>query len=277
MPCLSGCPTAAKIAEMINGKMVNSVKNQSGTKIQWTDETVNFWVGCVKCSQGCKFCYMYRNESTYGKDPTEVKRTGYSTFGKARLWSSPKRIFTCSYSDFFIDKADAWREDAWEEIRETPQHQWQILTKRPERIVKSLPSDWGEHGYQNVWLGVSVESQDYMHRIDELLKVPAAIKFLSVEPLISPISFNDYNPGILKKIDWVIIGGESGWETGLYRYRKCEIDWIESIINECKESGTKVFVKQLGSYLAKKLSLKDKFGGEFSEWQESMKIREFPE
>lgn len=262
---------------MISGKSINDTIAHKGTKIQWTDETVNFWVGCIKCSQGCKYCYMYRNESTYGKDPAEVRRTGYSTFGKARLWATPKRIFTCSYSDFFIDKADEWRADAWEEIKETPQHQWQILTKRPERIFNSLPSDWGENGYHNAWLGVSVESQEYMHRVDELIKVPAAVRFISVEPLISPVSFQKHNPDILKKIDWVIIGGESGWETGLYRYRKCEIEWIESIINECKDSGTKVFVKQLGSDLAKRLGLKDKFGGNMTEWEQSLHIREFPE
>jgi protein gp37 len=277
VPCLSGCPTAAKTGNMISGKIINSVKRKSGTKIQWTDETVNFWVGCEKCSLGCKFCYMYRNESKYGKNPTEVRRTGYSTFGRARFWSIPKRIFTCSYSDFFIDKADEWRGDAWEEIRETPQHQWQILTKRPQRIIKALPSDWGENGYHNVWLGVSVESQEYMHRVDELLKVPAAIRFISVEPLIAPVSFKDYNSEILKKIDWVIIGGESGWETGLYRYRKCEIEWIKSIIDECRLSGTKVFVKQLGSDLAKRLGLKEKFGGDMNEWEKSLQIREFPE
>ncbi len=75
----------------------------------------------------------------------------------------------------------------------------------------------------------------------------------------------------------MIIGGESGWETGLYRYRKCEIEWIESIINECRESGTKVFVKQLGSDLAKRLGLKDKFGGKMTEWEQSLQVREFPE
>lgn len=261
---------------MIKGEIIGQDSIVRGTKIQWTDETVNFWIGCKKCSPGCKFCYMYRNQTAYGKEPSEVRRTSYSTFSQARNWSTPKRIFTCSYSDFFIDQADDWRDDAWEEIRDTPQHQWQILTKRPERIKHCLPSDWGESGYNNVWLGVSVENQDYMHRVDVLLNIPAAVRFISVEPLLAPVSFKSHDSEILSKIDWVIIGGESGWETGQYRYRKCEIEWIESIINECAEYGTKVFVKQLGTDLANRLKLKDKFGGDMDEWQESLRVREFP-
>lgn len=242
--------------------------------IQWTDATVNFWTGCKKVSAGCKFCYMYRDKERYGQDPTNVLRTSDKTFYAALKWKESKRIFTCSWSDFFIREADAWRDDAWKVIRDTPQHQWQILTKRPERIKKCLPDDWGE-GYPNVWLGVSVES-DAMTNVDRikyLLGVPAAIKFISFEPLIGFVAHH-----FVADVDWIIIGGESGNETGKYRYRKCELRWIEFIIQEYRNSfpNTAIFVKQLGTHLAKRLQLHDHHGGDIREFPPNLRIREFP-
>src|SRR5690349_7168633 len=119
------------------------------TKIQWADSTVNFWHGCHKVSEGCKFCYMFRDKQRYGQDPEIVVRAKAASFDKALHWKDPRRIFTCSWSDFFIEDADAWRADAWEIIRHTPQPTWLILTKRPERIAECLPPDWGA-GYKNV-------------------------------------------------------------------------------------------------------------------------------
>lgn len=246
------------------------------TSIQWTDSTVNFWMGCKKISEGCRFCYMFRNQSKNNVDPTVVKRTSYETFNKALTWTRPRKIFTCSYSDFFIEEADAWRDEAWEVIKNTPQHQWQILTKRIDRVKDCLPDDWGPDGYPNVWLGVTVENQKYLSRIEKLKEIPAAIKFISAEPLIGEIKFSDYSPELLKGINWLIIGGESGFEFGQYRYRKCELDWIESIINEAKANDVKVFVKQLGSDLAKRLKLKDKFGGNPAEWDPKFRVLQFP-
>ena len=89
------------------------------TKIQWTDATVNFWTECKKVSDGCKYCYMYRDKERYGQEPTSILRTSDNTFDKALKWKEPKLIFTCSWSDFFIDEADQWRDDAWEVIRKT--------------------------------------------------------------------------------------------------------------------------------------------------------------
>jgi protein gp37 len=103
----------------------------------------------------------------------------------------PKFIFTCSWSDFFITEADAWRAEAWEIIRRTPEFTYLILTKRPDRIARCLPADWGD-GYPNVWLGTSAENQKYAdQRIPELLKVPAAKRFLSLEPLLGPINLTE--------------------------------------------------------------------------------------
>jgi len=244
------------------------------TPIQWTDSTVNFWTGCKKVSQGCKYCYMYRDKERYGQEPTKVLRTNPSTFNASLKWTDPKRIFTCSWSDFFIDEADQWRNDAWDIIRKTPQHQWQILTKRPERIAQCLPPDWGD-GWSNVWLGVSVESQDYINRIKILSDIPAKIRFISAEPLIGAIDLFTVNKQ-LENIHWCIIGGESGNDTGNYIYRPCELEWITKIIDDLKGTNVEVFVKQTGTWLSKHLNLSDRHGGDIDEWPSSIQLRSFP-
>lgn len=244
------------------------------TKIQWTDATVNFWTGCKKVSAGCKYCYMYRDKERYGQVPDKVTRTSDKTFNKALSWETPKRIFTCSWSDFFIEEADKWRKDAWDIIRKTPQHQWQILTKRPERIIECLPEDWGE-GWDNVWLGVSVENQAYLHRAETLAKIPSKTRFISAEPLLGRIDFLEIS-AILKGFHWCIIGGESGNENGKYKYRKCELEWIENIVNNLKSTPVRVFVKQFGTHLSKTFGYKDRHGGKMEEWPTKLQIREFP-
>lgn len=259
------------------------------SKIQWTEGTWNPWHGCRKVSPGCKFCYMYRDKERYGHDPTIVLRSK-GKFDAPLKWKDPKLIFTCSWSDWFIEEADEWRDEAWDIIRRTPQHTYQILTKRPERITKHLPADWG-NGYENVWLGVSIESQDQSSRMSWLYDIPAKVKFLSLEPLIGPINLyealTDYptydDPGrsgepILWGFNWVIIGGESGNENGKYKYRSCKVEWIEDIIKQCQEKFTQVpvFVKQLGTHLAKELGLKDRHGGKMEEWPQHLQIREMP-
>ncbi|MFB3041776.1 MAG: DUF5131 family protein [Candidatus Poribacteria bacterium] len=240
------------------------------TNITWTDSTVNFWTGCIKYSEGCQFCYMYRDQHRYGKDPTQIVRTKDATFYQAYSWKEPRQIFTCSWSDFFIPEADPWRDDAWEVIRNTAHHQWQILTKRSERIQECLPDDWGT-GYENVWLGASIENEKRLYRKEELTSVPAKIHFLSLEPLLAPIPNLD-----LADIEWIIIGGESGNDKGKYRYRPCELQWIADIVSQCRRQGVPVFVKQLGTYLAKQLGLRDRKGGNINEFPERMRIQEFP-
>ena len=242
------------------------------THIQWTNASVNFWTGCHKVSDGCKFCYMYRDKAKYGQDPTVIKRTNDATFKAALKWKEPKKIFTCSWSDFFIKEADLWRDDAWDVIRKTPHHTWQILTKRPERILECLPDDWGD-GWDHVWIGVSVESQKYVSRIDELASIPCKVRFISAEPLIGEVDFTKVD---MSKFHWCIIGGESGNENGAFRYRPCNQLWIEKIIKDLSGSGIEVFVKQMGTHLSKQMKLKDRHGGEISEWPLHLQIRNMP-
>lgn len=245
------------------------------SSIQWTDATWNPWHGCVKVSPGCKYCYMYRDKEKYGQDPMKVVRSK-GNFKDPLKWYEPKKIFTCSWSDWFIDQADGWRDEAWTIIKATPQHSYQILTKRPERVRAHLPTDWGE-GYPNVWLGVSVESQDQVDRIDLLEDIPARVKFISFEPLIGPVTH-----GFRADVDWIILGGESGNDTGKYRYRPCEVKWMTDIMSaygftsSLFERDAKIFVKQLGTHLAKAMKLKDRHGGDINEFPEHLKIREFP-
>lgn len=244
------------------------------SKIQWTGATWNPWHGCKKVSAGCKFCYMFRDKERYGKKPTDILKSK-TMFNVPLKWTEPQLIFTCSWSDWFIEDADQWREEAWSVIKNTPQHIYQILTKRPERILENLPSDWGD-GYPNVWLGVSVESNNEKHRIETLSKVPAKIRFISAEPLIGELTLDELSDVLKDNFHWMILGGESGNKTGKYLFRESKIEWYKSLITICKITSVKVFVKQLGTHLAGELKLKDRHGGDINEFEESLQIREFP-
>lgn len=251
------------------------------TKIQWTDHTVNFWTGCIKVSPGCKYCYMYRDQERYGKNPTDVLQVKQKTIDRILRKAEPgDKIFTCSWSDFFIKEADLWRDWAWGIIRSRPDLQWQILTKRPERIADCLPPDWGE-GWPNVWLGVSVETQkEADNRIHQLIKVDCKVRFLSIEPILGRVDLGGYLvvPDMVLKnpIHWVIIGGESGNENGKYKYRPSQLGWYKDIVKVCTESNVPVFVKQLGTFIAKKDCLADRNGGNIEEFPPSLQVREFP-
>jgi len=248
------------------------------TQIQWTDATWNPVFGCIKVSEGCKFCYMYRGEERWGRDPSIVRRTGDNTFYAPLKWKEPRLIFTCSMSDFFIAEADGFRNEMWDVIRATPQHTYQILTKRPERILNCLPHDWGD-GWENVWLGVSVENEGTLHRVETLNKVPAKVRFISAEPLLGPINLSsDDKIKLMETIHWVIIGGESGNNKGKYRFRECRREWMENLITDCQVfCGVPVFVKQTGNHLARQLGLKHKFGGDWNELPESLQYRNWPD
>jgi protein gp37 len=258
------------------------------TGIEWCDATINFWHGCTKVSEGCKYCYMYRDKQRWNQDGSELHRSSASTItttlrelnkkNEARhidLNKEPLKIFTCSWSDFFIEGADPWRAAAWNIIRANPQYVWIILTKRPERIQECLPEDWGG-GWPNVWLCVSAENQKrFDERVPLLLKIPAYIRGVSCEPLLDRINTEKY----IGQLDWLIIGGESGNDNGPWKYRPCKDWWIDNIIHEADKAGTPVFVKQLGTHIAKNLNLKSRSGGDIEEWPDSynrMKKREFP-
>lgn len=242
------------------------------TLIQWAELTINFWVGCTMVSAACRGCYMFRDALFRGFDPRKVTRTGKEVFYRALKVMEPKRIFTCSWSDFFHADADEWRADAWDVIRRTPWHTWLILTKRPERIRECLPPDWG-NGWKHVWLGVTVENMKSLRRIEALREIPAAVRFISAEPLLEPVVFRD-----LSDFHWLITGGDSGFDKvdSPFRYRPCEIAWLESAIQQAKAAGLSVFVKQLGTDQHHRLKLKDRHGGDWTEWPNSLRIREIP-
>lgn len=255
------------------------------SKIQWTNHTVNFWTGCKKVSDGCRYCYMYRDQERYGRNPTEVLKVNQSTIDRILRKAKPgDKIFTCSWSDFFIEEADEWRDWAWDRIKSRPDLKWQILTKRPERIKECLPDDWGE-GWDNVWLGVTAENQrEWNMRVYDFLRVPAKIHFASIEPLLGPIidmsielTGKDMGrPTHKKGLDWIIVGGESGNENGKYKYRPAEIEWFNIIVEECKKYNIPVFVKQLGTYLSKGHRMSDRHGGEINDFPKNLQIRQFP-
>lgn len=206
------------------------------TGVHWTDHTVNFWQGCLKVSPGCKACYMYRDKERYGQDPKTVVRSAPATFNAPLKWTEPARVFTCSWSDFFIESADNWRDDAWDIIRRTPHLTYQILTKRPENIKDRLPDDWG-NGWPNVWLGVSVETKKYLWRLVALENISSMVRFVSYEPALEYVDFYPYSP----IIDWIISGGESG-----YNPRLADLDWFRKTRDDCQTYGMKYFHKQHG-------------------------------
>jgi protein gp37 len=201
------------------------------TGVTWSDKTWNPFYGCLKVSPGCRGCYMYRDlGGRYGGQPSVVTRSK-TTFGAPLKWKTPELIFTASWSDFFIAQADEWRPDAWEVIRRTPQHTYLILTKRPERIADHLPQGWP---WPQVWLGASIETPAYLWRADVLCEVPAAHRFLSLEPLLEDLGTLN-----LQGIDWVIVGGESGPQ-----HRPMDPAWVESIVTQCEVAQVPAFVKQ---------------------------------
>lgn len=213
------------------------------TAISWTDETWNPWQGCTRVSPGCANCYMFaEREGRFGIPSGVVTRSSPTTFRKplSRAWSTkPAKVFTCSWSDWFHPGADEWRPEAWEIIRQSPHLTFQILTKRPERILDHLPSGWNDYdGWHNVWLGVSVEKQAFMHRAKILTEIPARVRFVSAEPLLGPLEFE---PEILKHIHWIIGGGESGLNA-----RAADLAWFRSLRDQCTSMGISYWHKQNG-------------------------------
>ena len=259
------------------------------SKIQWTDFTINLWRGCFKVDSDCLFCYMYRDMQRLGHDGKDIVaislRTINAKIKAARLLADsikitgsrgPVKVFISSWTDALLDHpiAAAMRPHLWRIIRENPDIIFQVLTKRPENFEAMKPDDWGM-GYENVWLGTSVGSVDGLTRAYCLVRaaITCRIKFLSIEPFHEgPLNIAN----LLDRIKWVIVGGESGNDTGKYRYRECKIEWIEGIVELCKYRNTPVFVKQLGTHLSKTLNLHDRHGGEISEWPEHLQIRELP-
>jgi protein gp37 len=223
------------------------------TLIAWTDRTWNPWRGCTKISPGCKNCYMFTAQRRYGRDPSEVIRTSEDTWKKPTRWQREAAkagrtdlVFTCSWSDWFHVDADGWRDEAWAIIKNTPNLHYQILTKRADRIAANLPDDWGG-GYDNVWLGVSIENMDYAYRADELRTIPAAVRFISYEPALGPLTAID-----LTSIDWVIFGGESG-----PHYREADLQWSRDMRDKCAAEEVAYFHKQASHFFSERLTTLD--------------------
>lgn len=236
---------------------------------------------------------MYR-ESLNGTryDPKTIRRTK-TVFNLPLKLKEPSKIFTSSLTDFFHESIDSYRDEAWAIIKKCPQHTFQILTKRPERIREHLPKDWNGDPYKNVIFGTSIGSQDSIQRVRDLISLSfhTPVKtFLSIEPMYGAVDLFDYyfigrgfdhlpstsRTRMIELVDWVIVGGESGNENGKYKYRPCKIEWIESIVEQCRIVGTPVFVKQLGTHLSKSMGLKDRHGGDITEWPKNLRIRQFP-
>lgn len=250
------------------------------SNIGWTDHTWNIARGCTKVDADCLYCYMYReslNETRY--KPKEVVKTK-TVFSLPLKIKEPSRIFTSSLTDVFHPAIDPCRHEMWDVIQACPHHTFQILTKRPERIMEHIPLAWKIHGIpKNVWFGTSIGHPDGLGRMDAVCATNAPVRFLSLEPLhgdlgkFMPIDASDGSPCV----EWVIVGGESGNETGKYRYRECKLEWIESIVEQCRAAHVPVFVKQLGTHLARKMGLKDRHGTNIDEWPKHLQIQQFPE
>jgi protein gp37 len=225
------------------------------TQIEWTDATWNPVAGCSIVSAGCTNCYAMEmakrlhamNVAKYkGLTRRSGKRTiwnGVVREDSASLdiplrWKKPKKIFVNSMSDLFHERvSDAFIVEVWKIMRATPHHFYQILTKRPERMGSLVRSRIAEI-LPNVWLGTSVEASEVVTRIDHLRTVPAAIRFISFEPLVAPVGKVD-----LKGIHWAIVGGESGRAARLIRE-----EWIDEIYEQCLLHGTAFFFKQWGTW-----------------------------
>ena len=208
--------------------------------IEWTEATWNPVTGCTKISPGCKYCYAERMAYRLKEMGQRNYANGFELtlhehmLQKPISWKKPQLIFVNSMSDLFHDAVPvAYIRKVFDVMRQATWHQFQVLTKRAERLLELSPEiDWPD----NVWMGVSVENQDYTPRIDRLRKTDAKVKFLSLEPLIGPLSDLD-----LTGIDWVIVGGESGPGA-----RPMEEDWVLQIQDTCESSGVPFFFKQWG-------------------------------
>lgn len=347
----------------------------ANSRIEWTEATWNPVVGCTKVSPGCANCYaermayrlacaekapynagIIRGAGDAGK-PLRARWTGKVALNEAALarplhWRKPRRIFVCSMSDLFQESVPfEWIDRVFAVMALCPQHTFQVLTKRPERMAEwltakravrfmghaaedkpvwhhvstqmngyyrnpvpntyrlSVPIEFGDNWpLPNVWLGTSVENQMMADaRIPHLLRCPATVRFLSAEPLLGPVDLaNIRKKGIVtdaiggvywaeangkkltidpigstyeKIISWVIVGGESGPGA-----RPCNIEWIRSIVGQCKTAGVACFVKQLGAN--PELGLDecwgkdgppgDAKGGDPDEWPEDLRVREMP-
>jgi protein gp37 len=223
------------------------------TNIEWTHHTFNPWMGCLKVSDGCGNCYAEADAKRYGYDvwgPAATKRrhlTGPRTWREPLQWDQDARsagvrarVFCGSMCDVFEDHPDVVnaRERLWELISETTNLDWLLLTKRPENIIRMIPTEWTLPGEwpSFVWIGTSVENQQAAdERLPHLLAVPAVMRFLSCEPLLGPVDLRPW----LDRLQWIIVGGESG-----PKHSPMDLSWMREIAEACQTAGVPRFTKQ---------------------------------
>ncbi len=210
------------------------------SSIEWTEVTWNPVTGCDKISAGCKFCYAERMAMRLQAMGVEQYRNGFELRLAPHVlelpysWKTPKVVFVNSMSDLFHSNVSiSYIKRVFKVMNNTLRHTYQILTKRSERLREvANVLQWTN----NIWMGVSVENERVSYRIRDLIKTPAAIKFLSIEPLIGAV-----DSLYLDSLDWVIVGGESG-----PRARPMKIEWVEHVFCECKKHNVPFFFKQWG-------------------------------
>lgn len=210
--------------------------------IEWTEATWNPTSGCTKVSPGCDRCYAERITKRF---PNSFPNGFALTLRPDALdvplrWKRPRVIFVNSMSDLFhVDVSEEYLQLVFDVMRRTPHHTYQVLTKRAERLARIAPRlTWP----QNVWMGVSVESPEYQWRVDYLRRVPAAVRFVSAEPLLAALPHLN-----LDGIQWLIAGGES--QSGC---RPADMRWFRDLRTQCRTAGVAFFLKQLGGHPSKR-------------------------
>lgn len=210
------------------------------SNIEWTEMTWNPVTGCTKISQGCKHCYAERMAKRLTAMGSDRYRNGFEVtlhpdlVDLPRGWRQPRVVFVNSMSDLFHDDIPlAYIQRVFATMRDCPHHTFQVLTKRSERLAEFAPHlPWPK----NVWMGVSVEDARVMHRVADLQSTPAAVRFLSLEPLIGPLVDLP-----LEGIHWAIVGGESGPKA-----RPMQKQWVSSLLRQCRAAKVPFFFKQWG-------------------------------
>lgn len=275
------------------------------TEISWTDHTFNTHWGCVEVSPACGLPLPGEEDKPHGTCYAKTWDARFPILGQAHWgkeaprrffgddhWRQPitwnkkaqaagirKRAFCGSMCDIMEDRRDLDepRARVFELVRVTPWIDWLFLTKRPQNYAKMLPPDWLDNPQPNVWLGTTLETPAYIWRADELRKLKAAVKWLSMEPLLLPFTDAELH-ATLHGIDWAIFGGESGNNA-----RSSDIGWFERGIAIARTEGTTPFMKQMGSApvqdggcLMWVPTIKDKAGANPAEWPDKYRVQEFP-
>lgn len=236
------------------------------TSIEWADYTFNPWWGCTKVSEACRHCYAEALARRWGTGwgPESDRR-----FFGDKHWNDPlrwdrkaakdglrRRVFCASMADVFEDRPELidHRKRLWHLIEATPNLIWMLLTKRPENIASFAPMEWMTNPPANVWYGTTVEEQKWMiSRVNALMRVPASVRFLSCEPLLSPLDLGLFgtrpkhwrfgHSPVRDALHWVIVGGESGPGA-----RPMQKEWVISLHDQCVEAGVAFFFKQWGEH-----------------------------